>query len=187
MHVQHRVGSSGTRAHRTSRLPANGPTTGPRGRNPPETARRVGSRPSRRGLPAVRERAPWVHSGTRRARRRAARSPVEPHIPRSDGDFRSRGSRAGTTSFHGSVSTPSKTARTGRRERSTPVTAAPMTLPRARRAASTAADGPVWVAEAGRGPLLDSVGTDRAAWPSPCSRARPRIDENSASSAHGKQ
>jgi hypothetical protein len=48
----------------------------------------------------------------------------------------------------------------------------------ARRAASKEADGPVWVAEAERGQLLDSVGTDRAAWPSPCCRARRRTGEN---------
>ena len=187
MHGRHRVGNNGTRAHRTSRLPANGSTRGPRGRNPRETARRARSTPSRRGSPAVRERAPWVRSGTRRARRRAARSPVEPHTPRSDGDSRSRGWRAAPRSFHGSVSMPSETARTGRRERSTPATAAPMARPRARRAASKEADGLVSVAEAERGPLLDSVGTDRAAWPSPWSRARPRTGENSASSVHGKQ
>jgi len=99
----------------------------------------------------------------------------------------STGSRGETTSFHGSVSTPSETARTGRRERATPERAAPVAAPRPRRAASKEAGGPLWLAGAERGPFLDSAGTDRAVWPSPWCPARRRTGENDASSAHGRQ
>ena len=186
MHAQHRAGNIGTRAHRTSRLPANGPTRGPRGRNLPETARRDRSTSALRGSPVVRDRAPWVRSGTGRARRPAARWREEEHTPRSDGDFRSRGSRGATRSFHGSVSTRSETARTGRRERATPAKAAPMARSRARRAAGMEAAGPVRAAGAARCPLLHTDGTDPAATTSRGSRARRRSGGNDASFARDR-